>query len=64
MVSFVKIEGRLVRGVFQERPNRFSALVRVKDKVVLTFLPRGRLRQFLKNGVTVKSTITTQNLLL
>ncbi len=54
VVSFVKIEGKLVRGVFQERPNRFSAIVRVHDKVLLTFLPNpGRMREFLVSGTEV-----------
>jgi len=54
LVSFIKIEGRTVRGVFQERPNRFSALVRVKDKIFLTFLPNlGRMHELLIPGTEV-----------
>ena len=54
MVSFLKIEGKTVRGVFQERPNRFSALVKVEDKTLLTFLPNpGRMREFLIPGTEV-----------
>jgi sugar fermentation stimulation protein A len=54
LVSFIKIEGRTVEGVFQERPNRFSALVRVKDKILLTFLPNpGRMHEFLIPGTEV-----------
>jgi sugar fermentation stimulation protein A len=54
LVSFIKIEGRRVRGVFQERLNRFSALVRVKDKTLLTFLPNpGRMHELLVSGAEV-----------
>jgi sugar fermentation stimulation protein A len=54
LVSFIKIEGRRVRGVFQERLNRFSALVRVKDKTLLTFLPNpGRMHELLVSGTEV-----------
>jgi len=54
LVSFLKIEGKTVRGVFQERPNRFSALVKVEDKTLLTFLPNpGRMREFLIPGTEV-----------
>jgi sugar fermentation stimulation protein A len=54
LVSFIKIEGRRVRGVFQERPNRFSALVRVKDKTLLAFLPNpGRMHELLVSGIEV-----------
>lgn len=54
MVSSIKIEGGRVRGVFQERLNRFSALVRVKDEVLLTFLPNpGRMHELLVPGTEV-----------
>jgi sugar fermentation stimulation protein A len=54
LVSFIKIEDKLVRGVFQERLNRFSARVRVEDKILLTFLPNpGRMREFLFSGTEV-----------
>lgn len=54
LVSFIKIEGRSVRGFFQERLNRFSAIVRVKDKMLLTFLPNpGRMHEFLVPGTEV-----------
>ncbi len=54
LVSFIKIEGRTLRGVFQERPNRFSALVKVKDKILLTFLPNpGRMHELLIPGTEV-----------
>jgi sugar fermentation stimulation protein A len=54
LVSFIKIEGKRARGVFQERLNRFSALVRVKDKTLLTFLPNpGRMHELLVSGTEV-----------
>jgi sugar fermentation stimulation protein A len=54
LVSFIKIEGRTFRGVFQERPNRFSALVKVKDKILLTYLPNpGRMHELLIPGTEV-----------
>ncbi len=54
LVSFIKIEGKTVRGVFQERLNRFSALVRGKDKILLTFLPNpGRMHELLFLGAEV-----------
>lgn len=54
MVSFIRIEGRTVRGVFQERPNRFSAFVKVEDKILLAFLPNpGRMHELLIPGTEV-----------
>ena len=54
LVSFIKIDGTRVRGVFQKRLNRFSALVRVKDKILLVFLPNpGRMRELLVSGTEV-----------
>ncbi|MBN1358196.1 DNA/RNA nuclease SfsA [Candidatus Bathyarchaeota archaeon] len=54
MVSFIKIEGKTVRGIFQDRLNRFSALVRVKNKILLTFLPNpGRMHELLFLGSEV-----------
>ena len=51
MVSFVKIDGRLLRGAFRERPNRFLALVQRGNRVVPCFLPNpGRLRELLVPG--------------
>jgi sugar fermentation stimulation protein A len=48
------MEGRTVRGVFQEKPNRFSALVKVKDNILLTFLPNpGRMHELLIPGTEV-----------
>ena len=54
MVSVIKVDERIVTGYFQERPNRFSALVKVEDKVLLTFLPNpGRMRELLIPGTEV-----------
>jgi sugar fermentation stimulation protein A len=54
LVSFIRIEGRTVRGVFQERPNRFSAFVKVEDKILLAFLPNpGRMHELLIPGTEV-----------
>jgi len=54
MVSFVKIEGKTVKGVFEQRLTRFSALVRVGDKSLQAFLPNpGRMRELLTPRVEV-----------
>jgi len=54
LVSFIKIEGRTFRGVFQERPNRFLALVRVEDMILPSFLPNpGRMHELLTPGTEV-----------
>jgi sugar fermentation stimulation protein A len=54
LVSSIKVGGRIVKGVFQERPNRFSAFVKVKDKVLLTYLPNpGRMHELLIPGTEV-----------
>jgi len=48
LVSFIKIEGRTLRGIFQERPNRFSALVKVENRILPSFLPNpGRMHELL-----------------
>ena len=48
MVSSIKIEERIIKGVFQERPNRFAAFVKIGDNVLLTFLPNpGRMHELL-----------------
>ncbi|MEM0111382.1 MAG: DNA/RNA nuclease SfsA [Candidatus Parvarchaeota archaeon] len=48
MVSFVKIEGELVRGLFKERVTRFSALIKIGNEETLCFLPNpGRLNELL-----------------
>ena len=54
MVSFIKIEGRTLRGFFRERPNRFLALVRINDRIVPSFLPNtGRMHELLTLGAEV-----------
>lgn len=48
MVSFVKIEGKLFRGLFKERVTRFSALIKIDNEETLCFLPNpGRLNELL-----------------
>ena len=54
MESFIEIEGRLCRGVFLDRPNRFLAMVKVEEAVVPSFLPNpGRLDELLFPGAEV-----------
>jgi len=54
MVSFIKIEGKTLKGTFQERPNRFLALVKVEDTVLPSFLPNpGRMHELLTPGTEV-----------
>lgn len=54
MVSFIEIEAGTIRGVFLESPNRFLALVKVKDTVMPSFLPNpGRMRELLIPGTGV-----------
>lgn len=54
MVSVIKIEGKTLRGIFQERPNRFLALVKVGDKILPSFLPNpGRMYELLIPGTEV-----------
>jgi len=54
LVSFIRIEGRTRRGIFQERPNRFLALVRVEDRILPSFLPNpGRMPELLTPGTEV-----------
>jgi sugar fermentation stimulation protein A len=54
LVSFIKIEEKFVRGVFQERPNRFLALVKVGNMILPSFLPDpGRLYELLTPGTEV-----------
>lgn len=54
MVSFIKVEGKIVEGVFKERLTRFSALVQVGDKTVPCFLPNpGRLNELLTRNAKV-----------
>jgi len=50
----MRIRGKMVTGTFQERPNRFLALVRVNDAIVPCFLPNpGRLHELLVPDVKV-----------
>jgi len=54
LVSFIKIEGKTLRGVFQERPNRFLALVKIEDRILPSFLPNpGRMHELLTPGTQV-----------
>lgn len=54
MVSFIKIEGRTLRGVLQERLNRFLALVKVQNRILPSFLPNsGRMHELLTSGTEV-----------
>jgi len=50
----MKINGKILTGVFQKRPNRFLALVRIEDVTVPCFVPNpGRLLELLVLGVRV-----------
>lgn len=50
----MKNEGVTNKGVFQERPNRFLALVKVKDVILPSFLPNpGRMHKLLFPGTEV-----------
>lgn len=50
----MKISGKIVAGVFQKRPNRFLALVRIRKAIVPCFVPNpGRLLDLLVPGVKV-----------
>jgi len=50
----MRIRGKMVTGTFQERPNRFLALVRVNCSIVPCFLPNpGRLHELLMPDVKV-----------
>lgn len=52
--------GRLVRGVFLSRPNRFLGIVRVRGGETGCFVPNsGRLRELLRPGTTVYLRETT-----
>jgi len=54
MVSFIEIKGKIFRGDFIERSNRFLALVNIDNKVVPCFLPNpGRMHELLISGVEV-----------
>jgi len=67
LVSFIKIEGRTLRGIFQERPNRFLALIKVEDIILPSFLPNpGRMHELLTPGteVILREAILKQKLLV
>lgn len=50
----MRIRGKMVMGIFQERPNRFLALVRLDGTIVPCFLPNpGRLHELLAPDVKV-----------
>jgi sugar fermentation stimulation protein A len=54
LVSFIKIEGKTLMGIFQKRPNRFLALVKVEDRILPSFLPNpGRMHELLTPGTEV-----------
>ena len=54
MASSIKIEGRMTRGIFQERPNRFLALVKIGHQILPVFVPNpGRMRELLIYGTEV-----------
>jgi len=54
LVSSIKIEEKIARGVFQERPNRFAAFVKIGDAISLSFLPNpGRMYELLIPGTEV-----------
>ena len=50
----MKIDGKILTGTFQKRPNRFLALVRIGDVTAPCFVPNpGRLLELLVPGVNV-----------
>jgi len=54
MVSFIEIDGKIVKGHFVERPNRFLALIDLDNEVVPCFLHNpGRMKELLVPGVEV-----------
>ena len=54
MVSFIEIDGKIVRGHFVKRPNRFLTLIELDSKIVPCFLPNpGRMNELLFPGVEV-----------
>ena len=54
MASFIKIEGKIIRGIFQGRPNRFLALVSIQNGTLPSFLPNpGRMHELLTPGTEV-----------
>lgn len=54
MVVSIEIEGKMIKGLFLERPNRFLALVSLGNRVFPSFLPNpGRMYELLFPGVEV-----------
>jgi sugar fermentation stimulation protein A len=54
MVAFIKIEGKIIKGKFVDRPNRFLAKVKLTNEVLPCFLPNpGRMHELLVPGVEV-----------
>ncbi len=54
MGSFIEIEGKICKGHFVERPNRFLTMVEIDNKIVSCFLPNpGRMHELLIPGVEV-----------
>ena len=54
MTAVIEIEGKIVRGVFVDRPNRFLARVKMLNEVTPCFLPNpGRMHELLLPDVEV-----------
>jgi len=54
MVSFIEIQGKTVRGIFKNRPNRFLAQVQIDNNIKPCFLPNpGRMKELLTPGAEV-----------
>jgi sugar fermentation stimulation protein A len=54
LVDFIEIKDKMVKGIFLERPNRFLALVRLRNHVFPSFLPNpGRMYELFFPGVEV-----------
>jgi len=54
LVSFIQIDGRILKGIFQERLNRFLTLVKIEKGIRSSFLPNpGRMYELLTPGTPV-----------
>jgi sugar fermentation stimulation protein A len=54
MASFIEIDGKIVKGTFVDRPNRFLARVKLSKGVFPCFLPNpGRMHELLLPKVEV-----------
>jgi sugar fermentation stimulation protein A len=54
MATFIEIDGKIVKGTFVNRPNRFLARVNLSNEVSPCFLPNpGRMHELLVPGVEV-----------